>query len=61
MKNAAVALLRAKRERKQIPRLSRTFPNMEIEDACRIQDLWAGHRQVGAAVGGLVKGGMPCS
>jgi len=34
-------LLRAERERKVIPQLSRTFPNIELEDAYRIQSLWA--------------------
>jgi len=38
---AAEAILRAERERKPIPQLSRTYPDMEIEDAYRVQDLWA--------------------
>lgn len=50
-------LLRAERERRPIQQLSRTFPNMEVEDAYRIQDLWAeariakGARMVGHKVG----------
>ncbi len=53
----AMDLLRAGRERKVIPQLSKTFPNMEIEDAYRIQDLWAegriakGARMVGHKIG----------
>jgi 2-oxo-hept-3-ene-1,7-dioate hydratase len=56
-RRAADELLRAERERKAIPQLSRTFPNMEIEDAYRIQDLWAqariekGARLVGHKIG----------
>jgi 2-keto-4-pentenoate hydratase len=37
---AAEEMLRAERERKAVPRLSKTFPNMEIEDAYRVQELW---------------------
>jgi len=38
---AADAILRAERERIACPQLSKTFPEMEIEDAYRVQDLWA--------------------
>jgi 2-oxo-hept-3-ene-1,7-dioate hydratase len=54
---AADAILRAEREREAIPQLSRTFPQMEIEDAYRVQDLWAeariaaGARVVGHKIG----------
>ena len=48
-RRAADAMLRAERERKPIPQLSKTFPNMEIEDAYRIQDLWAEARIAGGA------------
>jgi 2-oxo-hept-3-ene-1,7-dioate hydratase len=41
---AAEEMLRAERERKAVPRLSKTFPNMEIEDAYRVQELWAEQR-----------------
>jgi len=53
----AQALLQAERDRKPIPQLSRTFPHMAIEDAYRIQDLWAeqrvasGTRVVGHKIG----------
>lgn len=42
--NAAAQLMRAAIERKPITQLSKTFPNIEIEDAYRIQALWAGLR-----------------
>lgn len=50
-------LLRAERERKIIPQLSRTFPDIELEDAYRIQSLWAemrvadGARIIGHKIG----------
>jgi 2-oxo-hept-3-ene-1,7-dioate hydratase len=50
-------LLRAEWERKPIMQLSRTFPDMEIEDAYRVQDIWAearianGARVVGHKIG----------
>lgn len=50
-------ILRAERERKPIQQLSKTFPKMEIEDAYRVQDLWAearianGARMVGHKIG----------
>ncbi len=53
----ANALLHAERERKPITQLSKTFPGIEIEDAYRIQDLWAesriatGARMVGHKIG----------
>lgn len=56
-RRGAEDLLRAERERKPIPQLSRTFPNIAIEDAYRIQDLWAearlaaGARMVGHKIG----------
>ncbi len=56
-RRAADAILRAERERKPIPQLSRTFPQMEIEDAYRVQDFWAeariakGARLVGHKIG----------
>jgi 2-oxo-hept-3-ene-1,7-dioate hydratase len=56
-KNGAAALLQAERERKPIPQLSKTYPNIEIEDAYRIQDIWAqarvgaGARVVGHKIG----------
>jgi 2-oxo-hept-3-ene-1,7-dioate hydratase len=56
-RRCAEDLLRAERERKVIPQLSRTFPNMELEDAYRVQDLWAagrianGARVVGHKIG----------
>src|ERR1700750_1944568 len=54
---AADALLRADQERKPIAQLSKTYPDIEIEDAYRIQDLWAqlriakGARMVGHKIG----------
>src|SRR3954454_4133221 len=52
-RRAAEDILRAETERKAIPQLSRTFPNMEIEDAYRVQDLWAEARIAkGARMGG---------
>jgi len=56
-RRAAEDILRAEHERKAIPQLSRTFPKMEIEDAYRVQDLWAegritkGARMVGHKIG----------
>jgi 2-oxo-hept-3-ene-1,7-dioate hydratase len=56
-KKGAAGLLQAERERKPIPQLSKTYPNIEIEDAYRIQDLWAqarvdaGARVVGHKIG----------
>jgi 2-oxo-hept-3-ene-1,7-dioate hydratase len=56
-RRGAESLLRAEQERKPIPQLSRTFENIEIEDAYRIQDLWAeariaqGARMVGHKIG----------
>jgi 2-oxo-hept-3-ene-1,7-dioate hydratase len=54
---AADSLLRAEQERKPIAQLSKTYPHIEIEDAYRIQDLWAqsrmakGARMVGHKIG----------
>jgi 2-oxo-hept-3-ene-1,7-dioate hydratase len=56
-RRCAADILRAERDRKAIPQPSRTFPNMEIEDAYRIQDLWAqariakGARVIGHKIG----------
>ncbi len=56
-RRGAEDILRAERERKPIPQLSRTFPDMEIEDAYRVQDLWAegriakGARVIGHKIG----------
>ena len=56
-RRAAEDILRAERERKAIPQLSRTFPGMEVEDAYRVQDHWAesriaqGARMVGHKIG----------
>lgn len=53
----AEQILRAEREGKPVAQLSRTFPQMEIEDAYRVQDLWAqariakGARVVGHKIG----------
>jgi 2-oxo-hept-3-ene-1,7-dioate hydratase len=48
-RRCAADLLRAQRERKAIPQPSKTFPNIEIADAYRIQDLWAEARIAGGA------------
>jgi 2-oxo-hept-3-ene-1,7-dioate hydratase len=56
-RRGAADLLRAERERKVIPQLSRTFPEIEIEDAYAIQRYWAearvaeGARIVGHKIG----------
>jgi 2-oxo-hept-3-ene-1,7-dioate hydratase len=56
-RRGAADLLRAERERKVIPQLSRTFPGIEIEDAYAIQRYWAearvaaGARVVGHKIG----------
>jgi len=50
---AAQALLGAEENRVPIPQLSKTYPQIEIEDAYRIQDLWAeGRIAKGARVAG---------
>lgn len=50
---AAQALLTAEESRVPIPQLSKTYPQIEIEDAYRIQDLWAeGRIAKGARVAG---------
>ena len=54
---AADAILKAESERVPCPQLSKTWPGMEIEDAYRVQDLWAeariakGARAVGHKIG----------
>lgn len=56
-RRGAEEILRAEREGKPVPQLSRTFAGMEIEDAYRVQDLWAqaridkGARVVGHKIG----------
>jgi 2-oxo-hept-3-ene-1,7-dioate hydratase len=56
-RRAAEAILRAETDRVAIPQLSRTFPEMEIADAYRVQNLWAeariarGARVVGHKIG----------
>ncbi len=52
-RSAAQSLLDAEESRVPIPQLSKTFPQIEIEDAYRIQDLWAeGRIAKGARVAG---------
>ncbi|MGO4671779.1 2-oxo-hept-4-ene-1,7-dioate hydratase [Bosea sp. 2YAB26] len=46
---AADALLQAERTLKPVPQLSRTYPAIELEDAYRIQGLWADARIAGGA------------
>ncbi|MEW6122000.1 MAG: 2-oxo-hept-4-ene-1,7-dioate hydratase [Pseudomonadota bacterium] len=56
-RRGAEEILRAEHERKPVLQLSKTFPQMEIEDAYRVQDLWAeariaaGARMVGHKIG----------
>ena len=56
-RRSAEALVRAEAERLPIPQLSKTFPNIEVADAYRIQALWAetritrGARMVGHKIG----------
>jgi 2-oxo-hept-3-ene-1,7-dioate hydratase len=56
-RDAAQQILQAERDRKPVRQLSQTFPDMEIEDAYRVQDLWAearianGARVVGHKIG----------
>lgn len=56
-REGAEAILRAERDRKPIPQLSKTYPAMEIEDAYRVQDIWVqariakGARVVGHKIG----------
>lgn len=56
-RRGAEEILRAEREGKPVPQLSKTFPAMEIADAYRVQDLWAdariakGARVVGHKIG----------
>ena len=56
-RRGAEAILKAEHERVPCPQLSKTFPHMEIEDAYRVQDLWAdariakGARLVGHKIG----------
>ncbi len=52
-RSAAQALLAAEENCVPIPQLSKTYPHIEIEDAYRIQDLWAeGRIAKGARVAG---------
>jgi 2-oxo-hept-3-ene-1,7-dioate hydratase len=54
---AAASLAQAERDRKAIQQLTKTYPGIEIEDAYRIQELWAnqriakGARMVGHKIG----------
>lgn len=48
-RKAAEAILKAERERVPCTQLSQTFPDMEIADAYRVQDLWAEARIAGGA------------
>ncbi|MFO1147575.1 MAG: 2-oxo-hepta-3-ene-1,7-dioic acid hydratase [Alsobacter sp.] len=56
-RNAAIALLQAETDRKPIPQISKTWPDVELEDAYKIQELWAkerigrGARLVGHKIG----------
>lgn len=56
-RRAAADLLRAERDRKVIPQLSKTFPSMEIEDSYVVQRYWAegriatGARIIGHKIG----------
>ena len=56
-RRGAALILQAETERKPVPQLSKTFPEMTIEDAYRVQDLWAeariakGARLVGHKIG----------
>ena len=52
-RHAANLLVNAEKTLKSIPQLSTTFPNIEIEDAYRIQDIWA---ETKAATGSKVIG-----
>jgi len=52
-RRAAADLLQAQTTRKPIVQLSKSFPHMEIEDAYRIQDIWAEARiEKGARIAG---------
>ena len=52
-RKAAASLLEAERIRVPVVQLSKTYPHMEIEDAYRVQDLWAeGRLAQGASVVG---------
>ncbi|MFJ9243836.1 2-oxo-hept-4-ene-1,7-dioate hydratase [Streptomyces sp. NPDC101776] len=46
---AAAALMQADRERRPITQLSLTYPDLEIEDAYAIQQLWAAERVAAGA------------
>jgi len=56
-REGAEQILRAERDKKPVQQLSKTFPQMEIADAYRIQDIWAegrianGARVVGHKIG----------
>jgi len=43
-RHAAASILQAERQRVPVPQFSKTFPEMAIEDAYRVQDLWAAER-----------------
>src|ERR1700709_892534 len=54
---AAAALMQAAATQKPIPQLSKTYPDMTLEDAYAVQGLWAqalldrGGRRVGTKIG----------
>jgi len=56
-RQGAEQILRAERDKKPVQQLSKTFPEMEIADAYRVQDIWAegrianGARVVGHKIG----------
>jgi len=56
-RQGAEQILRAERDKKPVQQLSKTFPQMEIADAYRVQDIWAegrianGARVVGHKIG----------
>src|SRR5215213_4774619 len=49
LQEGAAQLDRADRERKVIPQLSKTFPQIELKDAYEIQQRWANLRVAGGA------------
>ncbi|KRB78876.1 2-oxo-hepta-3-ene-1,7-dioate hydratase [Sphingomonas sp. Root710] len=57
LQQAAAAIIEAETSKRPTPQLSRLFPEMEIEDAYRVQDIWAearfakGARLVGHKIG----------
>src|SRR4051812_24569168 len=57
LRQGAADLFRAEQDKKVIPQLSRTYPDIELPDAYAIQRLWAemhiekGARQIGHKIG----------